>query len=131
MGMSVIAAREDNPNRVREILHGAGIEIVANGTERLIECRRGDETCSFAVSKAPIIRAWQERYGEAALGAIQTGVYFQKHAFLVEVFNLLREKDFLLDGPWPVPPRAWCPKCGHLLRTALAKQCFTCGANWH
>lgn len=24
-----------------------------------------------------------------------------------------------------------CPECGKLLRTAKAKQCFRCGANWH
>lgn len=36
-----------------------------------------------------------------------------------------------------VPWREWfpkpglCPHCGENLRTAKAKQCFACGADWH
>jgi hypothetical protein len=26
---------------------------------------------------------------------------------------------------------AFCPACGEKLRTALAKQCFKCGKDWH
>ncbi len=32
---------------------------------------------------------------------------------------------------WPKPKKTPCPKCGEPLRTALAKQCFSCGADWH
>jgi hypothetical protein len=32
---------------------------------------------------------------------------------------------------WPKPKQTPCPKCGEPLRTAIAKQCFSCGADWH
>jgi len=32
---------------------------------------------------------------------------------------------------WEPPPEVPCPQCGKALRTATAKQCFECGANWH
>ena len=28
-------------------------------------------------------------------------------------------------------PKATCPRCGRILRTDQAKQCFHCGADWH
>jgi hypothetical protein len=31
----------------------------------------------------------------------------------------------------PGPPKPDCPKCGKVLRTAIAQQCFNCGADWH
>lgn len=30
-----------------------------------------------------------------------------------------------------VPQKKPCPHCGASLRTALAQQCFECGADWH
>ena len=36
-----------------------------------------------------------------------------------------------VSAPRPDVPGPPCPKCGELLRTSKAQQCFECGADWH
>lgn len=35
------------------------------------------------------------------------------------------------EQTWPSPKKTPCPQCGEPLRSPLAKQCFSCGADWH
>lgn len=61
---------------------------------------------------------------------------------LREIHELEERKNQKLRGedktnehvaPKPSPPKETrpCPECGQPLRTAKAKQCFACGADWH
>lgn len=43
------------------------------------------------------------------------------------IINAAREFEAILAGPPPTP----CPRCGRPLASALAKQCFICGADWY
>ena len=51
--------------------------------------------------------------------------------------NLVEAKEAIeellaYNPPTPVIPETKpCPYCGSPLRTAMAKQCFVCGSDWH
>jgi hypothetical protein len=147
MGLVIIPTRSADPVQVRTILERAGIDVdvAAVGTAGnlyRIGCRLGDESCvinlhgdasAFQISDKPGSWRWTG-YPEMPLGHIFTGIAFDKHPFEVDVLNLLFENGLLMmKGPLPVPARiqSRCPKCGKLLRSDLAKQCFSCGADWH
>ena len=57
-----------------------------------------------------------------------------KHYRIVNQCSLKEAIEYI-DSLTPLPPlpnsKTRCPYCGILLRTDLAKQCFTCGKDWH
>lgn len=69
----------------------------------------------------------QEQSAHAVAGRPNTFLDTMRMVHLVETREITLYNLVDHSKPAPVP----CPYCGELLRTATAKQCRTCGMDWH
>ena len=104
------------------------------GTEVLMKSTGLEEMVVFALLANATSAKTEHVFFDAEIAGV-------RHSFPIQVTNVGSDpiiviktagiSSHLSQGTWKRPRMKLCPCCSHALRTPLAKQCFSCGANWH